>query len=122
LIYLLYGLIILCLLIRGYVEIVDYLLSKGADAFIKNASGAQALHLAASNGKSKIVDILAELAGMDIWCKDDDGHTPIDLALASGYKSLASRLAYHSCVARYTERLYQEFLSSQESHQAAEEL
>ena len=79
-------------------------MDKQANIHLRNASGATALHLAAGGGKSTIVQFLYEHDGnIDLFSKDYEGSTPIDSALSSGYKDIASQIAYYSCVQHYSQ-------------------
>ena len=55
-------------------------------------SGWTALHFAAHNGFHRIVEILLEVASVDINAADKDGLTPIFLATQSGSKSVFETL------------------------------
>ena len=58
----------------GHKEIIDLLISKGADV-----SGMTALHYAASGGHEEIVELLLA-KGADVDAKDNNGKTPLDMA------------------------------------------
>jgi ankyrin repeat protein len=63
-------------------EIVNYLLDKGADISLRNSNGSTVLDLACRRGRLKVVTLLLE-KGADIHTKDNDGHTPL-MAICSG--------------------------------------
>ena len=52
---------------------VEYLLTQSVDVFLTNSSGAQALHLAASNGKGNVVDMLSRCNNINLFCQDFEG-------------------------------------------------
>ncbi|PTB77035.1 ankyrin, partial [Trichoderma longibrachiatum ATCC 18648] len=60
---------------NGHLEVLQLLLSEGADIFLKVKTGWLPIHLAAYNGHAKIVDLLIE-NGSDAMVRDDDGDTP----------------------------------------------
>lgn len=64
------------------VDVVAFLLSKGADALATDATGKQALHHAASNTSKAAASFATALlaAGADPRTKDDAGSSPMDIA------------------------------------------
>ncbi|UCE40399.1 MAG: ankyrin repeat domain-containing protein [Candidatus Aminicenantes bacterium] len=75
----------------GQIEIVKYLLEKGADVNL-NRGGATALHMAALyGGKTELITLLLE-AGADINAKTGDGVTPLNLAVIGKQKDIAELL------------------------------
>ena len=64
------------------VENIEILLSRGADLKLRDGSqnGATTLHVAAWRSRKEIVDLLI-LKGADVNDKDNDGQTPLDLAV-----------------------------------------
>ena len=106
----------------------------GADTFATNAAGANALHLAAASGKHDICQLLYEnMIALNtnactstegenkgsgevtvpsrrhhidvIKMLDGENQSPIDAALASGYKELAAKLAMWSCIEIRAQRM-----------------
>lgn len=76
---------------NGQVQIVEYLLARGAPMESTAAeSGFTALHLAAANGHSEVVDLLLE-KGADVNATSRRG-LPIRLALLNGKVAIANRL------------------------------
>jgi hypothetical protein len=65
---------------------------------VTTISGESAIHIAASHGKHEICRLIAEQRGVDLFAKDFQGKTPIESALASGYKELALKITAWSCV------------------------
>ena len=70
---------------NGYLSIVEYLISKGADINAKDDDGNTPLHTASSNGHLPIVEYLIS-KGADINAKTKDGYTPISLAFSEMFK------------------------------------
>lgn len=65
---------------RGHLEMVKYLVEKGADVNAKaEFCRDTALHSAAAGGNLEMVKYLVE-HGADVNAKDDDGRTPADVA------------------------------------------
>ena len=67
---------------RGHLEMVKYLVEKGADVSAKAGLGGDrgtVLHFAAKEGCLEMVKYLVE-HGADVNAKDDDGRTPADVA------------------------------------------
>ncbi|CAL5354994.1 unnamed protein product [Camellia sinensis] len=75
----------------GNVEIVEILLSSGADVNLKNNGGRTALHYAASKGWLKIAEILLS-HGANINLKDKVGCTPLHRAASTGNSELCELL------------------------------
>lgn len=103
--------------IGGHMSLVRFLvLVHGADVRVANAAGANALHLAAGSGRHDICELLcaqatdASLTGgvHDLLTLDAENQSPIDAALASGYKELAAKLALWSAVEMRAQRLVAE--------------
>jgi ankyrin repeat protein len=59
------------------IQVLQILLTAGADVNIRDARGATALHRAASQGRSPIVNVLIAVPGIDISLADLDGNTPL---------------------------------------------
>ncbi|KAG5522437.1 hypothetical protein RHGRI_034574 [Rhododendron griersonianum] len=75
----------------GNVEIVEILLSRGADVNLKNDGGRTALHYAASKGWLKIAEILlSHDAKIDL--KDKVGCSPLHRAASTGNSELCELL------------------------------
>lgn len=91
--------------VSGHTDIAAYLLSKGANSLLKTQTGATPLHLAAGAGKHEISRMLANESAVDLWAEDDELRTPIDMAISSGFKELASRIACWSYVSDRTKTL-----------------
>jgi serine/threonine protein kinase len=72
-------------------EMVDFLLTNGADPDVKGMNGWAALHYAVSVDKPEIVKILMN-HGADSGIKEDNGATPLDLAKAQENKELLDAL------------------------------
>ncbi|CAE7636298.1 unnamed protein product, partial [Symbiodinium microadriaticum] len=99
----------------GHADIFRDLVAAGCSIFSTTDTGATPLHLSAGAGSHElsidIVDILASRAagsGGTGWkesleATDNEDKTAIDMALASGYKQLASRLGRSSLIAAHTE-------------------
>lgn len=66
---------------KGQVEVVKYLLDQGADANTVLGGGNLALHLAVNEGNLDVVNVLLSATNRDQ--KNDEGHTPLDLAITA---------------------------------------
>lgn len=75
----------------GNAEIVEILLSRGADVNLKNDGGRTALHYAASKGWLKIAEILLS-HGAKIDLKDKVGCSPLHRAASTGNSELCELL------------------------------
>lgn len=69
---------------KGNIEIVRYLLQKGADIHLRNYKGFSPLHIAAYCGENEIVSSLIA-AGADINAKAKDDITPLHAAASMGH-------------------------------------
>lgn len=78
---------------KGEVQIVEYLLNKGADVTISNDvfNGFTALHWASSNGFEDIVKLLIRF-NANLEAKDFNGRTPLHLACERGNQAIALSL------------------------------
>ena len=102
--------------VGGHSAVARYLVvDRRADLTATNAAGANALHLAAASGRHDICELLYEhscngasegLGGvLGLLAVDAEGSSPIDAALASGYKELAAKLALWSSIELRARRL-----------------
>lgn len=93
--------------IAGHTDLVIKLVQKGASCNIKSLAGSTPLHAAAGSGRHDICEYFSEYDDeeIDFLAQDDEGATAIDDALNSGYKELASRLAFWSYLQERTEEL-----------------
>ncbi|XP_061486475.1 CARD- and ANK-domain containing inflammasome adapter protein-like [Rhineura floridana] len=64
---------------HGHSEIIDYLISKGARAEVKDKNGKTPLHRAAERGHDKAVKILLR-SGANMYSLDQDSNSPLHLA------------------------------------------
>lgn len=75
----------------GQVEVVKFLLEKGADVSLSRG-GATALHMAALyGGKTEVITLLLE-AGADINARKGNGDTPLNYAIIGKQKDIAELL------------------------------
>jgi len=79
---------------NGHPEIVEYLISKGAELNARSNSGSTPLHGAAFYGHPEAAIILIE-KGAEIDIKNDGGYTPFLSACAGGKSETASLLLDH---------------------------
>lgn len=69
---------------RGHLQIVEYLLQKGADPLTPSRNtGGTALHFAATKDRAEVLELLLR-AGGDPEFHNQDGATPLHLAAANG--------------------------------------
>ena len=80
---------------EGQRAAVAALLKRGASVAIRDSHGGTALHVAARPWWRESAALAGELlaAAADRRAKDDDGHTPADLATAAGYSKTAAALS-----------------------------
>lgn len=69
---------------RGFAEIVERLVAKGADINLRNKYGFTALHAAASNNHAAVVKFLLE-KGAQVDPQDELGQTPLYFAAERGH-------------------------------------
>ena len=80
---------------KGYKEIVELLLKKGADPNIKNVyAGLSPLYLASVEGHKDIVELLLKY-GANPNIKSDSEETPLHWASIEGYKEIVELLLNH---------------------------
>ncbi len=70
-----------------YAQVIELLLSKGADITARYGNNKTLLHLAAEKGKSALIKLLID-KGLDVNAQDSEGDTPLSLAVDS-YSRLA---------------------------------
>ena len=84
--------------INGHKEIVELLISKGADVNVRDDLGGRTpLHQAASSGH-KVAQQIAELLitkGADVNAKMEDGRTPLNFTESKEHKEIADLLRKH---------------------------
>lgn len=79
-------------------DTVQFLLSHEADFRAHNLDYSTPFHVAAASGKHEVCRLLWDLGFDELFATDGEGRTPIDLALESGYRDLASKIAMWSSV------------------------
>ena len=81
---------------NGQIEIVEFLLSRGAEVNSKDGVGYIALHYAAGRGSyNEVVEVLIA-NGEDVNTKAVDGSTPLDLAAMAQNKEIMDLIRKHS--------------------------
>ena len=81
---------------NGQIEIVEFLLSRGAEVNSKDGVGYIALHYAAGRGSYREVVEVLIANGEDVNTKAVDGSTPLDLAAMNQQKEIMDLIRKHS--------------------------
>ncbi len=76
---------------NGYKEVVEFLISKGADVNAKSNNGGTPLLRASQNGHKEVVEFLIS-KGADVNAKSDTGNTPLILSSDHGHKEIVEFL------------------------------
>ncbi|XP_041371501.1 putative ankyrin repeat protein RF_0381 [Gigantopelta aegis] len=76
------------------IAIVEILLQSGADIYVVDRHGDNALHYAVKKPHKEIVNSLLE-SGMDVNSRDGDGNTPLIAAAQEGYEDIVDILIFH---------------------------
>ncbi|KNC50725.1 uncharacterized protein AMSG_11997 [Thecamonas trahens ATCC 50062] len=71
------------------------LVEGGADVNVADADGRFPLHVAAENGRYRVVDALASASGVDLDVVDADGKTPLHVAAEGGESKVVEHLLRH---------------------------
>jgi ankyrin repeat protein len=79
---------------RGYLEVVNLLLDKGADLEAKDQYGATALIIASSEFRVDVVKMLLD-KGADVNTKDRNGWTALMWATSMGHMQIVKLLQSH---------------------------
>ncbi|KAH3761631.1 26S proteasome non-ATPase regulatory subunit 10 [Pelomyxa schiedti] len=77
---------------KGHVEIVQKLLAAGAKPSIRDRYGNTSLHRASSSGHLAVVDLLLSCRGINVDSKNQNGETPLHVAVSMRHKDIAMRL------------------------------
>ena len=78
---------------NGYYDIAEYLLRNGADPESVSANGTTALHESAKNGSLEIIELLRHVDIDFKMTKDNNGMTPLRMAIVNGHYSTAHYLS-----------------------------
>jgi len=78
----------------GHKNVAEFLISNGADIYIRTNDGQTALHWAASRGYKDVVELLIS-KGADVHAKDKRGRTPLSLAVQRGHTEIVELLRKH---------------------------
>ncbi|CAM9233455.1 unnamed protein product [Laminaria digitata] len=81
-----------CRSTRARVEVVEFLLEAGANPAVANENGFTAFHMAATDGRTDLVDILLSKARATLNRCASDGQTPFLLACNNGHESMVTKL------------------------------
>ncbi|MGH0122561.1 UNVERIFIED_CONTAM: hypothetical protein FKN15_038111 [Acipenser sinensis] len=76
---------------HGQVQVIEYLLSKGAKLDVRDKNGSSPLHRAAERGHAQAVKVLLE-AGANIYATDKKSKTPFHLAAQNNHLSIVTML------------------------------
>jgi len=76
---------------KGAKEMVELLISGGADIKIKDSSGTTPLHFAVCRQNKDVAELLIT-SGSDVNTKDNNGNTPLYVTAKYGYKNMAELL------------------------------
>ncbi|XP_067679979.1 ankyrin repeat domain-containing protein 2-like [Haliotis asinina] len=81
---------------RGHKDVVEFLVSRGADVLLGDKSGNYPLHLASMAGHLGTVEFILSTQNVaDLKPKNNSGKTAVDLARANGHHQLADLLVSH---------------------------
>lgn len=72
-------------------DVVEYLLSRGADVNARDDNAATPLHVAAWKGHAEVAEMLLA-KGADVNSKESDGATPLRLAIVNKQSNVANVL------------------------------
>ena len=78
---------------NGYYDIAEYLLRNGADPESVSANGTTALHESAKGGSLEIIELLRHIDIDFKMTKDNNGMTPLRMAIVNGHFSTAHYLS-----------------------------
>ena len=79
---------------EGHKDVVEILLTHGADANASDGNGRTPLHFAAERGYKAIVESLLQHGAAN--CNNKQCWTPAELAKSSGFKDIADLIVHHS--------------------------
>jgi len=82
----------------GKEDMVEYLLSKGANVNGRNVEGLRPLHVAALKNRTRIAGILLS-KGAAVNAQDNDGETPLHYAVGNDSRDMADLLLAHGASA-----------------------
>ena len=96
---------------KGYYQICEVLISKGADMSLRVDDGSTVLLLAAATGNVSLMSLFLTHRLVDINERNEDGFTPLDIALHYKHYDLASLLKSCGAVCGTSSCIDGEFIS-----------
>ncbi|XP_046568045.1 ankyrin repeat domain-containing protein 2-like [Haliotis rubra] len=75
--------------LEGHREVVELLLSRGADVSLVDEDGNNILHYACMGGDVGTVELILSLDVVDVNARNNDGETAADRARVEGHHQLA---------------------------------
>ena len=94
--------------VRGHIDVVEFLIKKGANLHVKDNDEFSPLHFATGSGHKEVVSLLVS-KGAKVNAKERRGITPLHLASSAGHTDIARLMLSNGAIFTFISTYHMEF-------------